>query len=107
MRSELCRSSIGGTARRGVPVKRLTQRRVGGAFGRAVQVAGPRRGGRWCRPCGGHTRFLNRQLSLPVSTMSQWWVSRSSSAVVILASPNTLGHSPKARLVVTTIEVCS
>jgi hypothetical protein len=34
-------------------------------------------------------------------------VSRSSSAVVILASPNTLGHSPKARLVVTMIEVRS
>jgi transposase len=32
---------------------------------------------------------------------------RSSSAVVILASPNTLGHSPKARLVVTITEVCS
>jgi len=29
------------------------------------------------------------------------------SAVVILASPNTLGHSPKARLVVTMIDVCS
>ena len=28
--------------------------------------------------------------------MSQWWVSRSSSAVVILASPKTEGHSPKA-----------
>jgi Predicted 3'-5' exonuclease related to the exonuclease domain of PolB len=40
---------------------------------------------------------LKRQLSLPASTMSQWWVKRSSSAVVILASPNTLGHSPKAR----------
>ena len=48
---------------------------------------------------------MKRQLSLPVSTMSQWCVSRSSSAVVILASPNTLGHSPKARLVVTMIEV--
>ena len=35
-------------------------------------------------------------------------LSRSSSAVVILASPaNTAGHSPKARLVVTTIEVVS
>jgi hypothetical protein len=33
--------------------------------------------------------------------ISQWWVRRSSNAVVILASPNTLGHSPKARLVVT------
>jgi hypothetical protein len=31
----------------------------------------------------------------------------SSSAVVILASPNTLGHSPNARLVVTTMEVRS
>ena len=29
--------------------------------------------------------------------MSQWWVSRSSSAGVIFASPNTLGHSPKAK----------
>jgi hypothetical protein len=29
------------------------------------------------------------------------------SAVVILGSLNTLGHSPKARLVVTTIEVRS
>ena len=52
-------------------------------------------------------RFLKRQLSLPVSTMSQWWVRRSSSAVVILASPKTLGHSPNARLVVTITEVCS
>lgn len=40
-------------------------------------------------------RFLSRQLSLPVSTMSQWWVKRSSSAVVILASPNTALHSAK------------
>src|ERR1700692_1181393 len=57
--------------------------------------------------CGGQARFLNRQLSLPVSTMSQWWVRRSRRAVVILASPNTLGHSPNARLVVTITEVCS
>ena len=56
---------------------------------------------------GAQARFLKRQLSLPVSTISQWWVRRSSSAVVILASPKTLGHSPKARLVVTMIEVCS
>ena len=55
----------------------------------------------------GQARFLKRQLSLPVSTMSQWWVSRSRSAVVILASPKTLGHSPKARLVVTITEVRS
>ena len=27
---------------------------------------------------GGYARFLKRQLSLPVSMMSQWWVSRSS-----------------------------
>ena len=58
---------------------------------------------------GGATqeRFLKRQLSLPVSMMSQWCVSRSSNAVVILASPKTLGHSAKARLVVTMIEVRS
>jgi hypothetical protein len=36
-------------------------------------------------------RFLKRQLSLPVSTMSQWCVRRSSSAVVIFASPNIWG----------------
>src|SRR5881227_3897917 len=52
-------------------------------------------------------RFLKRQLSLPVSMISQWCVRRSSSAVVILASLKTLGHSPKARLVVTMIEVRS
>ena len=52
-------------------------------------------------------RFLKRQLSLPVSMMSQWWVSRSRSAVVILASKNTFGHSPKARLVVTMMDVRS
>jgi hypothetical protein len=34
-------------------------------------------------------------------------VSRSRSAVVILASPKTLGHSPKARLVVTITDVRS
>jgi hypothetical protein len=42
---------------------------------------------------------LEAPASLPISTMSQWWVSRSRSAVVILASPKTAGHSPKARLV--------
>ena len=36
---------------------------------------------------GSQALFLKRQLSLPVSTMSQWWVSRSSMAVVIFASP--------------------
>ncbi len=39
--------------------------------------------------------------------MWQWWVSRSSRAVVILASPNTLDHSAKLRLVVITTLVCS
>lgn len=34
-------------------------------------------------------------------------MSRSSSAVVILASPKTVGHSPKARFVVTITEVRS
>ena len=42
--------------------------------------------------------FLNRKLSFPVSRMWQWWVRRSSSAVVILASPKTLAHSLKLRL---------
>jgi hypothetical protein len=41
-------------------------------------------------------RFLKRQLSLPVSTISQWLVRRSK-AVVILGSPKTVGHSPKAQ----------
>ena len=59
--------------------------------------------------CAGRAqrRCLKRQLSLPVSTMSQWWVRRSSSAVVILASPKTDGHSPNAKFVVTITEVCS
>ncbi len=57
--------------------------------------------------CRVQARCLKRQLSLPVSTMSQWWVRRSSRAAVILASPNTLGQSPNARFVVTIIEVCS
>ena len=43
-------------------------------------------------------RCLKRQLSLPISTRSQWWVMRSSSAVVIFGSPKMAGHSPKARL---------
>jgi hypothetical protein len=30
--------------------------------------------------------------------ISQWWVSRSSSAVVILASPNTLGQQGQCEL---------
>ncbi len=44
--------------------------------------------------------FLNRKLSFPVSRMWQWWVRRSSNAVVILASPKTLAHSLKLKLVV-------
>ena len=43
---------------------------------------------------------LKRKLSFPVSRMWQWCVSRSSSAVVILASPKTSAHSEKLRLVV-------
>ena len=39
--------------------------------------------------------------------MWQWCVSLSSSAVVILASPNTLDHSANARLVVIITLVCS
>jgi hypothetical protein len=50
---------------------------------------------------------LKRIDSLPVSTMWQWCVSRSSSAVVILASPKTLDHSAKSRLVVIITLVCS
>jgi len=38
-------------------------------------------------------RFFKRQLSLPVSTMSQWWVSRSSKAAIILASPKLAQHT--------------
>ena len=62
-------------------------------------------GGEW--RAVGYARFLKRQLSLPVSMMSQWWVSRSSMAVVILASPNTCGQSAKARLVVISSDVFS
>ena len=51
--------------------------------------------------------FLNRQLSLPVSMISQWCVSRSRRAVVIFASMNTLGHSPNARFVAATTDVRS
>ena len=77
---------------------------VAGPRRRSFQVAQTARAG----GCAGlRPRVLKRQLSLPVSTISQWWVSRSSSAVVILASPKTLGHSPKARLVVTMTEVRS
>jgi hypothetical protein len=39
--------------------------------------------------------------------MWQWCVIRSSSAVVIFASPNTLDHSAKLRLVVMITLVCS
>ena len=38
-------------------------------------------------------RLFKCRLSLPVSTMSQWRVNRSRSALVILASPKTEGHS--------------
>ena len=42
--------------------------------------------------------WWNRYDSLPVSTMWQWCVRRSSRAVVIFASPNTLAHSAKGTL---------
>ena len=51
--------------------------------------------------------FLNRQLSLPVSMISQWCVSRSRRAVVIFASTNTVSHSPNARFVAATTDVRS
>lgn len=50
---------------------------------------------------------LNLKLSFPVSRMWQRWVKRSSSAVVILASPKTVAHSAKLRLVVMTTLVRS
>lgn len=45
--------------------------------------------------------WLKRQDVLPVSTIWQWCVKRSSSAVVIFASANTAPHSPKLKFVVT------
>ena len=83
------------------PLWRCGEQARGGV---AFQLAQPTRA---CVLEGVQARVLMRQLSLPVSTMSQWWVSRSSSAVVIFASPKTVGHSPNARLVVTMTEVCS
>ncbi len=83
------------------PLWRCGEQARGGV---AFQLAQPTRA---CVLEGGQARVLMRQLSLPVSTMSQWWVRRSSSAVVIFASPKTVGHSPNARLVVTMTEVCS
>jgi transposase-like protein len=47
------------------------------------------------------------EVSIGAQNFSQWWGRRSRSAVVIFASPRTVGHSPKARLVVTMIEVRS
>ena len=58
----------------------------------------------WCQD---QARFLKRQDSLPVSMISQWRVRQSKSAVIIFASPNMVGHSPKVRLVVTVTEVRS
>jgi hypothetical protein len=40
-----------------------------------------------------HARFLKRQLSFPVSIMSQWCVKRSNSALVILADMKTFGEN--------------
>ena len=50
---------------------------------------------------------LKRKLSFPVSKMWQRWVRRSSKAVVILASPKTVAHSLKLRVVVMTTLVRS
>jgi hypothetical protein len=44
--------------------------------------------------------FLKRTLSFPVSRMWRRWVRRSSSAVAILGSPNTVAHSPMLKFVV-------
>jgi hypothetical protein len=97
------RRAIGTRARR----PRRTHPRRGG-------VRHCRRGGRRMEPpveergvAGPQVRVLRRQLALPVSRMSQWCVRRSSRAVVIFASPNTLGHSANGRLVVTITEVRS
>jgi len=90
-------STEGTRARRAVPPRATERRAWGGAVGPRGRSAGH----------GSQVRFLKRQLSLPVSRMSQWCVRRSSSAVVILASAKTRGHSAKARLVDRTIEVRS
>ena len=55
------------------PSRRLTQRRAGWACGPT--------GARGCDQSDNQERCLSRQLSFPVSRISQWWVSRSSSAV--------------------------
>src|SRR6202045_3284494 len=90
----------------------VANRRVPRASRSALTSDGAARGGGACLPTGAsrggtHPLCLKRQLSLPVSMISQWWGRRSRSAVVILASPNTLGQSPKARLVVMMTEVRS
>ena len=89
---------------------RMSLRRPSAREGCSERGAWRRAASRWrsgSRPLSRQVRWRMRQLSLPVSTMSQWWVSRSRSAVVILASPKTLGHSAKVKLVVTRIEVRS
>ena len=45
--------------------------------------------------------FLRQWLSLPVSMISKLWVRRSSKAVVIVGSPNTVAHAKVLWLVVT------
>ena len=52
------------------------------------------------RPLASCVLWRNRYDSLPVSMMWQWWVRRSSKAVVSLASPNTLDHLANVRFVV-------
>ena len=65
------------------------------------------RGGAACGPDQPFECCRKRQLSFPVSTISQWCVSRSSRAAVIFPSPNTDGHSENDRLVVTITDVRS
>lgn len=50
---------------------------------------------------------LNRQLWFPISAISQWRVSLSSDALVMLALPNILAHLAKPKLMVITALVRS
>jgi hypothetical protein len=61
--------------------------------------------GKMCLPTSGaavqhDVVLLREEERLNENTLMPGWVRRSSSAVVILASLKTLGHSPKARFVV-------
>jgi hypothetical protein len=95
------RGSVRGRRRRGRRREAVQGERSGVGLVSSPTPSRPR------AAAGPQARALSRQLALPVSRISQWWVSRSRSAVVIFASPNTLGHSANGRLVVTTTEVRS